>query len=132
MIYTSYYANIKKIEKENIIPVGISLIIPEWFYGISYNKIAPTYEILRTVKCNNPDYNKYINEYSKHLMRLNVYDVLKDLNDIGKGNDIALLCYETPDKFCHRHILSDWVKYYTNIKIEEYVRGEKNNFKKLF
>ena len=28
--------------------------------------------------------------------------------DINEYIDIALVCYEAPDKFCHRHLVADW------------------------
>lgn len=129
MIYTSYYAaNLKSMEENNIVPIGISLIIPSWYKGLVYEKISPTPYILSLAKCENPDYRKYIDEYSKLLMKLDHNDVINELYNLSKGKDIALLCYETPKKFCHRHIFSDWIKYHTNIKIEEYMPTNKNNF----
>ena len=44
--------------------------------------------------------------------------VLQDLQKIGK--DVVLLCYETPEKFCHRHIAAQWLKDQTGIDIGEF------------
>ena len=26
--------------------------------------------------------------------------------------DIALVCYEKPEEFCHRHLVADWLRKY--------------------
>ena len=31
---------------------------------------------------------------------------------------IALICYEKPSEFCHRHLVADWLKEY-GIEVEE-------------
>jgi hypothetical protein len=36
-IYTSYFANLKKLEKANIKPIAICLYKPKWYNGISYD-----------------------------------------------------------------------------------------------
>ena len=39
---------------------------------------------------------------------------------MNKDIDIALLCYEKPDDFCHRHLVADWLNK-NGYKCEEYV-----------
>lgn len=36
------------------------------------------------------------------------------IEDIAEGQDVALVCFEAPGCFCHRHILADY------LNIEEY------------
>lgn len=35
--------------------------------------------------------------------------VIEELRDIAGENNLYLLCYEIPKKFCHRHLLADWL-----------------------
>lgn len=31
------------------------------------------------------------------------------LNNESDNHDVCLLCYETPEKFCHRHLVCNWL-----------------------
>jgi uncharacterized protein (DUF488 family) len=35
------------------------------------------------------------------------------------GEDAILLCWESPEKFCHRHLVADWLSKKLDIKITE-------------
>ena len=48
---------------------------------------------------------KYIETVLKNL---NPHSIVNTLYRISNGKDIILLCYETPEKFCHRKLVSDW------------------------
>lgn len=45
------------------------------------------------------------------LNKLDINDVYRDLQKLSNGKDIVLLCYETPEKFCHRHLVSKWLTF---------------------
>lgn len=44
------------------------------------------------------------------LVDLDPQQVYKDLKAMSKGKDVALVCYETPQKFCHRHLVAKWLE----------------------
>lgn len=46
MIYTSYFAKLKELEKHNIIPISICGKAPDWYKGLQYKKLAPKYGFL--------------------------------------------------------------------------------------
>lgn len=51
--------------------------------------------------------------------------IVEKIRRLSQGKDCALLCYEKPGEFCHRHILADWLNKELNAGIEEYdVGGE--------
>lgn len=103
MIYTSYYKNLVNLP-DNLVPIGISRQIPEWYKGVTYQKVAPSYELLKMYhRTNNSE--MYTKKYLEELSRLDLNQVANDLNKYGSS--IVLLCYEVPNKFCHRHILSN-------------------------
>ena len=118
MIYTSYFANLKKLPKD-IIPIAISASVPNSIDILRYKKLAPTYNILSEYKQTN-NIDKYIKEYYNQILnKLNPNEVIKELYQLSNEKDIALICYEKYDKFCHRQIVAKWLNN-QGIKVEEY------------
>lgn len=112
MIYTSYFGKLKSLPK-NIVPIAICGGIPEWYHGAWYKKLAPTWEIFshwRTYKDEDAYREKYIPNV---LMVLDPDTIVKELEEFIRnypiGTDIALICYEKPGDFCHRHLVADWL-----------------------
>ena len=56
----------------------------------------------------------YIIYVFKNLEPSDPKEVYKDL-----GKDAVILCYETSDKFCHRHIVAKWLSESLGINIQE-------------
>lgn len=116
MIYTSYFGNKKALNNPNIFPVSIALYPPKDFTGKSYRELAPHPGTLRDWKRDHCIEN-YERDYSVMLDDLNQKDVVDQLM-ILSGNfkglnylpDIALLCYERPGEFCHRHLVAEWLR----------------------
>ena len=110
-IYTSYFANVKNLPK-NILPVSIANITPKgWEYPI-YQGLAPSDTILKSWK-QNQDNLDYIFDYEDEILnQLQLNNVMDDLLHFLKDDytDIALICYEKPTDFCHRHLVADWFK----------------------
>ena len=116
-IYTSYFANIKKLPK-NIIPISISRFPPKWFNGIMFKQLAPSKEILLNYKGN---HKLYIQKYTAEILdNLNATDIYNQLQELSNGYDIALVCFEKPTDFCHRHIVSKWLNEKLNLNVLEY------------
>lgn len=36
--------------------------------------------------------------------------VVSDLKRMAEDRDIALVCYEKPEDFCHRHLVAQWLR----------------------
>lgn len=114
MIYTSYFAKLKSLP-ENIIPISICGKAPDWYKGLQYKKLAPKYGFFMEWKKNH-DNNYYIKCFSEQILdKLNVLTVMRDLIDLVNstedhiGKEIALICYEKPSDFCHRHLVAEWL-----------------------
>lgn len=115
MIYTSYFAKLKYLPKD-IIPISICAKSPNWYNGLQYKRLAPTYDILMRYKQdgNKEDYIKKFNE--QVLSKLNASEAVFDLYRLAdKDNtyysfDICLLCYEKSSDFCHRHLVAEWLR----------------------
>lgn len=118
-IYTSYFAKAKKLPKD-LVQVSISLFPPKHFVGKEYKKIAPTQKILFDWK-RLANKEKYVREYQRDVLsKLDEAKVYSELEKIGQGKDIVLLCYEKSEDFCHRHLFAEWMtkKGYEVIEID--------------
>ena len=111
MIYTTYFAQLRNLP-ENIIPISICGKAPDWYKGIQYKKLAPKYDFFMEWKKNH-DNDYYIKCFNEQVLnKLNVDDVIYDLVgvlDVNEDVDIALVCYEKPSDFCHRHLVAKWL-----------------------
>lgn len=104
-IYTSYFANMSKLSKEGVMPICIARYAPRWYSGPQYLDVAPTGYML-SAACN---HEEYLKKYDDILKRLVPADVVRSIERISQGRDVALCCYEKPGDFCHRHLLADWL-----------------------
>lgn len=125
MIFTSYFAKIKKFP-ENVIPIAICAKVPDWYIGLRYSKLAPKYDALMKYKDNHneADYVECFNDTT--LKCLNPLWVLADLRILLEQDSaddlvpfwenpdihVALICYEKPSDFCHRHLVAEWLRNY--------------------
>lgn len=122
-MYTSYFAKRKILIDNgynNLISIaGKSLDEFSLFYGNDitkheYKKLAPKYWFFKKYKIDG-DENFYTEQFYKEVLsKLNPKDVLDEL-----GDDAVLLCWESPEKFCHRHIVADWLEKNLDIEVKE-------------
>lgn len=97
---TSYFA--KSGRNKNA--VAITIRKPRFFKGRHYPKLAPPEWLLDKYKKDGDSvfYRKhYIGEV---LDKLNCKEVYEEL-----GENAILVCWEGKDKFCHRHIIAEWL-----------------------
>lgn len=107
---TSYFAKAKNITNT----ISIARKAPSGFRGRQYKALAPKYWFFKRYK-EDGDENFYTEQYHKEVLsRLDPVKVYRDL-----GKDAVLLCWERPDKFCHRHLVAKWLCDGLNIEIEE-------------
>ena len=119
MIYTSYFAKLKELEKHNIIPISICGKTPDWYKGLQYKDLAPKYGLFMEWKKNH-DNNYYIQCFNEQVLKnLNVENVIFQLYSLARAKDIALICYEKPSDFCHRHLVAEWLNQ-NGFKCEEW------------
>lgn len=124
MVYTSYFSNVKRLAgaKPRMVFVSIAGKTPDWFDDclikvMKYKALAPKYEWWREWKDKfgqNPDSDEsirwYTDKYSSTILATTtpkkVYD---DLMEISGREDVCLLCWEAPDRFCHRKLVREWL-----------------------
>lgn len=139
--YTSYYANYKNIPKSYMC-VGISRMCPKWFLEnqnelknflwVKDNILAPSEQLLNSAKHGNTDISQYKKEYIETLFKKikevgykDIPDFIHQVDDsfsncLSSYDAIVFMCYESPNEFCHRHLLRRLLNNVYNIDCEEY------------
>ena len=122
MLYTTYFAKLRSLP-DNVIPVSICAKAPAWYDGIQYKKLAPKYGFFKEWQ-KTRDNEYYIQHFNDEVLsQLNVIRTADELQvsmpeeikmkmqaPFWRNKDwhIALVCYEKPTDFCHRHLVSEW------------------------
>lgn len=107
---TSYFAK----SSNNFYAVSIAGKTPDWFSGKRYKKLAPHIGFFKKYK-EDGDEAFYRVQYQKEVLdKLDPREVYEEL-----GENAVLLCYEKPGKFCHRHLVSEWLSKSLGIEITE-------------
>lgn len=103
-IMTSYYKNVKDMHCDNL--VGISRVTPEDFNGRMFKALAPSSELLNAKLQGWIGDEAFKDKYIAEIENT-IGGKYKKLATILDGK--ILLCYEEPNRFCHRHILAEWL-----------------------
>lgn len=108
-MWTSYFAKLNRLPKD-VIPIAICAKPPNWYGGARYGLLAPPYDVLMGYK-RDGDKEKYVREYRKRVLaNLNPDRTVDDLFRISGGKAFAMLCFEKPEDFCHRHLVAEWLR----------------------
>lgn len=105
---------------KDIIPISICAKAPNWYKGLQYKQLAPSYDILMKYKQDGNIEDYTLNFYKNILGRLNPAETVFNLSRLAAGrgdlsyfpNNICLVCYEKSSDFCHRHLVSEWLRKY--------------------
>lgn len=104
MIYTSYFAKMRKMTPEQQAKcISIARFTPK---GVNISQavyLAPAKDILFRYK-QDGDEEAYTKAYNAYLNTLDYVTVAKSLQ--GK----ILCCYEKSNDFCHRHLIAKWLR----------------------
>ena len=107
---TSYFAKYRGDKG-----VSIAGKCPDGFKGRQYKKLAPKYWFFKKYKEDN-DEDFYTERYKEEVLaKLDPKVVYAEL-----GSDAVLLCWEAPGKFCHRHLVAQWLSDALEISISEF------------
>lgn len=115
MIQTSFFGNHRNFPEGKKL-VSISRFTPSGA-KVDFNalELAPHPELLKEYKKGDMSQSEYTKRY--------IEETLNPLDPKGiatKYKDCIFLCYEKTGDFCHRHIVSDWLRS-ANIHVEEVV-----------
>ena len=113
-IYTSYWAQLKKVEANDLTPVCISRKPGYGFKGEKFTDLYPTWAMVKnTDGLSDADWEKaYIEENLGKLDRMETAKALE-----GK----VLMCWEGRDKFCHRQCVAKWLEQQPGVTVTELV-----------
>lgn len=119
MIYTSYFG---KYKGDNSVCIAIGA---NWFKGERASELIPDEKLVYWYK-NKISYinsikdkfenEKYIKNLKYKVCEIYKKEYLKQLNKLNpadiynKYNEKVLLCFEKTGEFCHRHIITEWLK----------------------
>ena len=123
MIYTGYYSKIKEYADSGLTLLSISRTKPEFAKScIDIPQLFPSDKILWDYKKGKIDDMEYTSKYLDQLNELGVDRIIKMIQIFG--DNVVLLCWESPEKFCHRHILADYINKNSGVVVEEF--GKEN------
>jgi hypothetical protein len=107
-MFTSKYARIKKIPTE-LHAVGISIKPSYWYRGSKDLRMAPTAEML---KMSPAEYDAIF--LGEILPAIDTRQIFGEL-----GDNAVLLCYESPNVWCHRRPVAEWQERSLSVVIPE-------------
>ncbi|MAT79676.1 MAG: hypothetical protein CMD13_02945 [Flavobacteriales bacterium] len=94
------------------------------FVRHEYKSLAPNWKLFENLKSNIISQEKFIEEFMEQLHSLNPNRVVDDLKSLVIGFEPILMTNGTKKKFCHRHVVADWLQNELNIQVEEYKVGK--------
>ena len=115
-IYTSYYAKLAR-NPLGLVPVRISTSSPNWFPYICENLecVYPGWDLVNPVKQGTMSFEEYTEKYMAKLEALGKDELMRRLEEISARNgnrDLVLVCWESPEKVCHRHLIAKFLGLY--------------------
>lgn len=102
-IYTSYIGNWRNFP-EDFEVFMITRSIPAWVEFKQAPELAPNKFLFDRFKYGNMTQEEFSKQYRSQLNSMSLQQIIKELSN---GRNIILACYEKPEDFCHRHILSE-------------------------
>ncbi len=131
VIYTSYFSKLGKLRETDLLPVSIAQHTPNFFAGVEVKELAPERGMLKLSE------EEYRPRYNAVLNRVNPMALFKQLEIMCRNhqkNGVVLLCFESPEKFCHRHLVADWFweKLGVDVKEWDYIPKEIKEVPKQF
>ena len=120
-IYTSYFGNARKLKEAGVMIICVAIGKPRFLKVPQMINVAPTRYMISGA-CSHDEYLKL---YDRILASQDANQVVKQIEMLSGGKDVALCCYEKPGDFCHRHILAKWLTEKTGIELKEFGVVEK-------
>jgi len=110
MIYTSYFSKVAKIREfeENSSFICIARSQPKRCNFCTLPMLFPSSSLLNLYKSGLINEQEFTVSYNKQFDSVNI-NYIRNMLFGKEGIDTILLCWEKPEDFCHRHLLSKWL-----------------------
>jgi len=120
---TGYFKQIIDIQKNGFISISLYPSNNE-FVNYEYKSLAPNWKLHENFKTKKISEDQFISAYKEQLESMNPNKVYEDLNALVSGLEPILMTDGSKKKFCHRHLVAEWLENELGIIIEEYKVGK--------
>lgn len=125
MLYTGYYAKLSYYKQQDLIPISISGKLPDGMDMLWWKFLAPTWYIWKNwhdgIFTNEQYTDLFYSQVLSTMPQERIEQIKNTIVEMNRNHtNYILLCYETPEQFCHRHLVADWLETLFNIDVEEY------------
>lgn len=120
MIRTSYFAAYKtysRLVNGHVTPFSIARSEPPGWLGEKVHEFVPTKLLLRDYKEGRINQEIYADRYRREVLRYSGDS--KRLIEFLNINNALLLCWESPEHFCHRRLVARWIYEKSGIVVRE-------------
>ena len=119
---TGIYKQIKEEKNNGYISISLYSSKNE-FVKHEYKSLAPNWKLYEDLKSKKITEEKFILTYNEQLDTLNPRMVFEDLNSLVSGYEPILMTDGPKKKFCHRHLVAEWLEKNLDVIVEEYKIG---------
>ena len=120
---TGYFKQIIDVQKNAFISISLYPSNNE-FVNYEYKSLAPNWKLHENLKSKKISEDQFISAYKEQLNSMNPNIVYDDLNTLVSGLEPILMTDGSKKKFCHRHLVAEWLENELGIIIEEYKVGK--------
>ena len=93
------------------------------FVNYEYKSLAPNWKLFENLNKKKITEDQFIKLYKEQLFSLNPKTVYEDIKSLVTGFEPILMTGVSKKKFCHRHLVAEWLENELGIIIEEYKVG---------
>ena len=120
---TGYFKQIIDVQQNGFISISLYPSNNE-FVNYEYKSLAPNRKLYENFKTKKISEDQFISAYKEQLESMNPNKVYDDLNTLVSGLEPVLMTDGSKKKFCHRHLVAEWLENELGIIIEEYKVGK--------
>ena len=120
---TGYFKQIIDVQNNGFISISLYPSNNE-LVNYEYKSLAPNWKLYENFKTKKISEDQFISAYKEQLESMNPNTVYEDLNALVSGLEPILMTDGSKKKFCHRHLVAEWLENELGIIIEEYKVGK--------
>ena len=93
------------------------------FVNYEYKSLVPNWKLFENLNKKKITEVQFVNIFKNQLFSLNANTVYEDLKSLVAGFEPIIMTSVSKKKFCHRHIVAEWLENELGIVIEEFNVG---------